>query len=259
MSVRDLLDLTGKTAIVTGGSRGIGRQMAMALGEMGAKVALTARKQEELDEARAAFEASGIECLTIAGDLADFGAIPGIVGKVLARWGQIDILVNNAGCNWAAPAEDYPEDGWRKVMNLNIDAPFFLCREVGKQSMLPRRSGKIVNIASIAGLYGNPPRWGMQTMAYNTSKGALVNMTRALAAEWGPHNINVNAICPGFFPSKMTKVTLDRIDAEVLALTPLGRLGGDEDLMGSVVFLASEASRHVTGQVLAVDGGCTAV
>jgi len=259
MSVRDLLDLSGRTAIVTGGSRGIGLQMATALGEMGAKVALTARRQDELDEARAGLESAGIECLTIAGDLADPAAIPRIVDAALAAWGQIDILVNNAGCNWAAPAEDYPDEAWRKVMSLNIDAQFFLCREVGKRAMLPRRSGKIINIASIAGLYGNPPGWGMGTMAYNTSKGALVNMTRALAAEWGRHNINVNAICPGFFPSKMTRATLDRIDADVLALTPLGRLGGDEDLKGAVVFLASEASRHVTGQVLAVDGGCTAV
>ena len=259
MSVRDLLDLSGKTAIVTGGSRGIGLQMATALGEMGARVALTARKQEELDESRAELERAGIECHTIASDLANFETIPGVVSSVLARWGAIDILVNNAGCNWAAPAEDYPDAGWRKVMSLNIDAQFFLCREVGKRTMLPRRSGKIINIASIAGLYGNPPGWQMQTMAYNTSKGALVAMTRTLAAEWGPHNINVNAICPGFFPSKMTKVTLDRIGADVLALTPLGRLGGDEDLKGSVVFLASEASRHVTGQALAVDGGCTAI
>ena len=259
MSVRNLFDLDGRTAVVTGGSRGIGLQMAAALGEMGARVALTARRQDELDQARAGLERAGVGCLPISGDLADRGAIPRIVDTVLAAWGQIDILVNNAGCNWAAPAEDYPDEGWRKVMSLNIDAQFFLCREVGKRAMLPRRSGKIINIASIAGLYGNPPGWGMQTMASNTSKGALVNMTRALAAEWGRHNINVNAICPGFFPSKMTKVTLDRIDADVLALTPLGRLGGDEDLKGAVVFLASEASRHVTGQVLAVDGGCTAV
>ena len=151
---------------------------------------------------------------------------------MLDRWGQIDILVNNAGCSWGAPAEDHPDDGWNKVMNLNVDAQFFLCREVGKRSMLPRKSGKIINIASIAGLYGNPPEWALQTIAYNTSKGALVNMTRALAAEWGRHNINVNAICPGFFPSKMSKVTLDRIGASVVALTPLGRLGGDEDLKG---------------------------
>ena len=259
MSVRDLLDLSGKVAVVTGGSRGIGLQMAEALGEMGARVAITARKQDELDEARAHLESLDVECLRVAGDLSQFASIPAMVDAVLKPWGRIDILVNNAGCNWAAPAENYPDDGWRKVMNLNIDAAFFLSREIGRRSMIPGRSGKIVNIASIAGLFGNPPDWGMETIAYNTSKGALVQMTRALAAEWGTHNINVNAICPGFFPSKMTKVTLDRITESVLALTPLQRLGGDEDMKGTVVYLASEASRHVTGQVIAVDGGCTII
>jgi NAD(P)-dependent dehydrogenase (short-subunit alcohol dehydrogenase family) len=259
MSVRNLVDLSGKVAVVTGGSRGIGLQMAEALAEMGAKVAITARRKGDLDEARIDLEGAGVECLTVAGDLADAAAIPGLVDAVLTRWGHIDILVNNAGCNWAAPAEDYPNDAWHKVLSLNIDAQFFLSREVGKRSMIPRKSGKIVNIASIAGLYGNPPDWELQTMAYNTSKGALVAMTRALAAEWGKYNINVNAICPGFFPSKMTKVTLDRIGRGVLAMTPLGRLGGDEDLKGSIVFLASEASRHITGQALVVDGGCTVV
>jgi NAD(P)-dependent dehydrogenase (short-subunit alcohol dehydrogenase family) len=259
MSVRDLLDLSGKVAVVTGGSRGIGLQMAEALGEMGARVAITARKQDELDEARAHLEGMDVECLRVAGDLSQFAAIPAMVDAVLNPWGQIDILVNNAGCNWAAPAEDYPDDGWRKVMNLNIDAAFFLSREIARRAMIPRRCGKIVNIASIAGLFGNPPDWAMETIAYNTSKGALIQMTRSLAAEWGEHNINVNAICPGFFPSKMTKVTLDRITESVIALTPLRRLGGDEDLKGSVVYLASEASRHVTGQVIAVDGGCTVI
>jgi NAD(P)-dependent dehydrogenase (short-subunit alcohol dehydrogenase family) len=259
MGVKDLLDLSGKVAVVTGGSRGIGLQMAEALGEMGARVAITARKQDELDLARAHLESLGIECLRIAGDLAQSATIPAMVDAVIKPWGAVDILVNNAGCNWAAPAEDYPDDGWRKVMNLNIDAAFFLSREIARRSMIPRRSGKIVNIASIAGLFGNPPDWAMETVAYNTSKGALVQMTRALAAEWGEHNINVNAICPGFFPSKMTKVTLDRIGKSVLDLTPLRRLGGDEDLKGSVVFLASEASRHVTGQAIAVDGGCTVI
>jgi gluconate 5-dehydrogenase len=259
VSVRKLLDLSGKAAIVTGGSRGIGLQLAEGLGEMGARVAITARKQGELDEARVHLEGRGVECLAVAADLASHESIPGIVEAVMARWGQVDILVNNAGCNWAASAEDYPDDGWRKVMNLNVDAQFFITREVGRRSMIPRRSGKIVNVASIAGLFGNPPKWQMRTMAYNASKGALVNMTRALAAEWGRYNINVNAICPGFFPSKMTKATLDRIDRDVLDLTPLGRLGGDEDLKGCVVFLASEASRHVTGQAIAIDGGVTSV
>jgi NAD(P)-dependent dehydrogenase (short-subunit alcohol dehydrogenase family) len=259
MSVKELFDLRGKVAVVTGGSRGIGLQMAEALGEMGARVAITARKADELEEARAHLAAIGIECLCVQGDLAQFATIPVLVDAVLNPWGHIDILVNNAGCNWAAPAENYPDDGWRKVMSLNIDAQFFLTREIGRRSMIPRRSGKVVNIASIAGLFGNPPAWEMETIAYNTSKGALVQLTRALAAEWGRHNINVNAICPGFFPSKMTKVTLDRITDSVLELTPLGRLGGDEDLKGSVVYLASEASRHVTGQVIAVDGGCTVI
>ena len=259
MSVRSLLDLSSKVALVTGGSRGIGLQMASALGEMGARVALAARKQDELDAARAQLEVQGIECLAVAGDLSDAASIASAVDAVLGAWKQIDIVVNNAGTNWAAPAEDYPDEGWRKVLDLNVDAAFFLSREVARRSMIPRRSGKIVNIASIAGLLGNPPDWGMYTVAYNTSKGALVQMTRALAAEWGKHNINVNAICPGFFPSKMTKVTLDRITESVLALTPLQRLGGDEDLKGSVVYLASEASRHVTGQVIAVYGGCTVI
>ena len=259
MGVRDLLDLSGKVALVTGGSRGIGLQMAQALGEMGARVALTARKEDELAQARAHLAGLGVDCHTVAGDLAQPAAIPRIVDDIDAHWGPVDILVNNAGNNWAAPAEDYPDDGWRRVMNLNLDAQFYLTREVGRRAMIPRRSGKIVNIASIAGLFGNPPAWGMQTIAYNTSKGALIQMTRALAAEWGGYNINVNAICPGFFPSKMTQVTLDRIERSVLELTPLNRLGGDEDLMGAVVFFAAEASRHVTGQALAVDGGCTII
>ncbi|MCC7325495.1 MAG: SDR family oxidoreductase [Burkholderiales bacterium] len=259
MGIRTLLDLTGKVALVTGGSRGIGLQMAQALGEMGARVAITARKQEELDDAAAHLGEQGIACHTIAANLIESAAIPGIVDEVDARWGPVDILVNNAGNNWAAPAEDYPDEGWRRVMSLNVDAGFFLSREVARRAMIPRKNGKIINIASIAGLYGNPPAWRLNTIAYNTSKGALVQMTRALAAEWGPHNINVNAICPGFFPSRMSQVTLDRIGRSVLELTPLQRLGGDEDLKGAVVFFASEASRHVTGQVLAVDGGCTVV
>lgn len=259
MHTPQLFDLYGKVAIVTGGSRGIGLPMAEALGAMGAKLALTARRQDELDAAQAQLAAAGIDCMSVACDLADPASATTIVDAVLARHGAIDILVNNAGTNWAAPAEDHPDAGWRKVMALNVDAQFFLSREVARRSMIPRRSGKIINIASIAGLYGNPPDWEMLTVGYNTSKGALVNLTRTLAAEWGKYNLNVNAICPGFFPSKMTEVTLARIEAKVVALTPLGRLGGDDDLKGAVVFFASEASRHVTGQVLAVDGGCTVV
>ncbi|MBI5067264.1 MAG: SDR family oxidoreductase [Deltaproteobacteria bacterium] len=253
MGVKDLFDLTGKAALITGGSRGLGLQMAEALGELGARVGITARKQAELDEAVKHLSGKGIEAAAFACDLGKLEGIPALVDRVLARFGTVDVLVNNAGTTWGAPAEDHPAEAWRKVMSLNIDAMFLLSQQIGKRCMIPRRSGKIVNVASVAGLAGNPP--GMQTIAYNTSKGAAVNFTRALAAEWGRHNINVNAICPGFFPTKMANGILSVIGDAVVAMTPLGRLGGDEDLKGAVAFLASEASRHVTGQFLAVDGG----
>lgn len=257
MSVRDLFDLSGKVALVTGASRGLGLQMAEALGEMGARLAIVARKADELNAAAAHLAGRGHEVLPVAGNLSDAATIPGLVDTVLAHYGQIDILVNNAGTNWGAAAEDYPDAAWRKVMNLNVDALFFLTREVGRRAMLPRHSGKIINIASIAGLGGNPA--AIQTIAYNTSKGAVVNFTRALAAEWGPQGINVNALCPGFFPTKMSRGLLDAIGPQVVAATPLRRFGSDEDLQGAVVYLASAASRHVTGQCLAVDGGMSVV
>jgi len=222
-------------------------------------VPFAAETNPHIDAARRHLEASRIECLTVTADIAVPDAIPRVVDAVLGKWNQIDILVNNAGANWAAPAEAYPDAGWRKVMSLNIDASFYLSREIARRSMIPRNSGKIINMSSIAGLYGNPPDWQMETIAYNASKGALISLTKALAAEWGKYNINVNAICPGFFPSRMTDVTLQRIDRKVLEMTPLHRLGGDEDLKGIAVFLASEASRHITGQFVAVDGGCSAI
>ncbi|MBC7956066.1 MAG: SDR family oxidoreductase [Cytophagales bacterium] len=253
MSVRDLFKLDGKIALVTGGSRGLGLQMAEALGEMGCKLVISARKADELAEAQAHLKGLGFEATPISNDLSKFDQIPGLVDKAMAAYGQIDILVNNAGANWNAPAEDYPDEAWHKVMNLNVNAPFFLAREVAKRSMIPRKSGKIINVASVAGLKGNSP--GVTMVAYNTSKAAAVNMTRALASEWGAYNINVNAICPGFFPTKMTHGLLDKIGESVVARAPLHRLGGDEDLKGAIVFLASEASRHITGHALPIDGG----
>jgi NAD(P)-dependent dehydrogenase (short-subunit alcohol dehydrogenase family) len=253
MPVQDLFSLKGKVALVTGGSRGLGLQAAEALGEAGAKLILTARKADELAEAQAHLKTMGIEAQVIANDLSKFDQIPGLVDRALAAFGQIDILVNNAGANWAAPAEDYPDEAWHKVMNLNVNAPFFLTREVGKRAMIPRKQGKVINIASVAGLKGNSP--GVTMVAYNTSKAASVNMVRALASEWGQYNINVNALCPGFFPTKMTHGLLDKIGDSVVARAPLHRLGGEEDLKGPVVFLASEASRHITGHALPVDGG----
>lgn len=257
MDVRQLFDLKDKVAVVTGASRGLGLQMAEALGSLGAKLVITARKVDELESAAVHLRERGCSVLAVSGNLSEPEAAKALVDTVLAQHEAIDILVNNAGASWGAPAEDYPDAAWRKVMGLNIDAPFFLAREVGVRSMIPRRCGKIINIASIAGLGGNPPE--IQTIAYNTSKGAMVNFTRALAAEWGRYHINVNAICPGFFRSKMSNGLLDSMESQVIASTPLQRIGDDHDLQGSVVFLASEASRHVTGQCLVVDGGMSIV
>ena len=257
-SVQQLFDLQGKTALVTGGSRGLGLQMAHALGEAGARVMLSSRKASDLEEACATLQAAGIDTRWIAADCADEADIRKLANATLERMGVIDILVNNAGATWGAPAQDHPVPAWDKVMNLNIRGYFILCQEVGKQCMIERKSGRIINVASIAGLGGNPPE--MQMIAYNTSKGAVVNFTRALAAEWGQYGINVNAICPGFFPSKMTAGTLrDGGDAVLASHAPLQRLGDDEDLKGITVLYGSDAGKHITGQWLAVDGGVSIV
>ena len=253
MSVKELFDISGRVALVTGGSRGLGLQMAEALGEMGCKLAITARKQGELDVAVAHLTERGIEVLSVAGDLSNFDSIPRMVDSVLERYGAIDILVNNAGASWGAPAEDHRLDAWNKVMNLNVTAMFMMSQYVAKMAMIPRRTGKIINIASNAGLSGGAP--SMNTAAYSTSKAAAINLTRSLASEWGKYDININSICPGFFPSKMSSGILEVIGDDVIAKTPLHRLGSDEDLKGTVVFLASDASRHITGQYIAVDGG----
>ncbi len=253
MSVKKLFDLNGKNAIVTGGSRGLGLQIAEALGEMGANIFLIARKKIELDQARKHLTDKGIQAFAFDADLQQDQAVKDVVQSALEQFKSIDILVNNAGATWGAPAEDYPREAWYKLMNLNINAMFFMSQEVAKRSMIQQKYGKIINIASVAGLRGNNPM--MQTIGYNTSKGAAVNHTRALAAEWGKYNINVNAICPGFFPSKMTDGLLSTMRETVISKTPLARLGGEEDLKGTAVFLASEASRHITGQYIAVDGG----
>ena len=257
MNVPDLFRLDGQVALITGGSRGLGLHMARALGAMGCRVAITARKADELAQARSELQARGIEVLTLVGDLQQLDTIPALVDEAASGLGAIDILVNNAGTTWGAPAEDHPDEAWHKVMNLNVNAPFFMARAVGRRCMIPRRSGKIINVASVAGLKGMAP--GVHTIAYNTSKAAAINFTRALVSEWGRFNINVNALCPGFFPSKMSAGLLETIGEQVIARAPLRRLGGDEDLMGPVVFLASQASRHITGQVLAVDGGTSAL
>jgi len=252
------MDLGGRTALVTGGSRGLGLQLAEALGEMGARVAITARKRDELDAALSHLRGAGVQADAYACDLGKREAIVPMAEQVLAKSGRIDILVNNAGATWGAPAEEHPLDAWDKLVNLNLTAVFVLTQHVGRKSMIPARWGRVINVASIAGLMGQDPRI-VRTIAYNATKGGLVNFTRALAAEWGEHGITVNAICPGFFPSRMTRATLDTTGELIRDWTPTKRLGNDEDLKGLAVLLASEASRHITGQVIAVDGGATII
>jgi gluconate 5-dehydrogenase len=258
-TTQQLFDLTGKTALITGGSRGLGLQIAEALGEQGAKIVLSSRKQAELDQAVAHLKQRGIEAHAIAADLSQDTAVAPLVAATMKLLGHIDILINNAGATWGAPAEDHPVEAWDTVMDLNIRSIFLLSQAVGKQSMIPRKYGRIVNVASIAGLFGNGPNT-MQTIAYNTSKGAVVNFTRALAGEWGRYNITVNAVAPGFFPSKMTKGVLEKLGKEEMARhAPLQRIGDDEDLKGAALLFASDAGKHITGQILAVDGGVSAV
>lgn len=258
-TVSQLFDLKGKTALITGGSRGLGLQIAEALGEQGARVMLSARKASELDEAIAHLRLRGIMADWIAADGAREKDIARLAEDTLSALGHVDILVNNAGATWGAPAEDYPIEAWDKVMGLNIRGLFLLTQHVGKLSMIPRRHGRVINVASIAGLSGNAPGT-METIAYNTSKGAVVNFTRTLAGEWGKYGITVNALAPGFFPSKMTHGSLERMGVESMcAGVPLNRLGDDEDLKGATVLFASDAGKHITGQILAVDGGVSAV
>jgi gluconate 5-dehydrogenase len=256
LGVRELFELKGRVALVTGGSRGLGLQIAQGLGEMGAKIAISARKGAELEQAKLRLANLGIETLTVVNDLAKPEQVPALVEAVAGHYGKIDILVNNAGTSWGAPAEEHPIDAWNRVMNLNATGVFMLSQAVANRCFIPQRSGNIIVIASTAAL-----RAGLQmkAVAYYSSKAAALHLTRALAGEWGPHGIRVNAICPGFFPSKMTGALLERIEASVIERTPLGRLGGDSDLMGAAVYLASDASRHVTGQYIAVDGGASSV
>ena len=257
-TIQQLFDLTGKTALVTGGSRGLGLQMAQALGEAGAKIMLSSRKADDLEQAAAQLQGQGIDARWIAADCAKEEDIRRLADDTLQRMGDVHILVNNAGASWGAPAEDHPVPAWDKVMNLNVRGYFILSQHVAKKSMIPAKSGRIINIASIAGLNGNPP--AMSTIAYNTSKGAVINFTRALAAEWGKYNINVNAICPGFFMTKMAAGLIDLLGEDKMkAAAPLNRLGDDEDLKGLALLYASDAGKHITGQWMAVDGGVSVV
>ena len=254
MGLRDLFELGGKVALVTGGSRGLGLQIAKGLGEMGAKIAISARKAGELEEAKAELEKLGIDAFAVTNDLSKQGEIPSLVEAVVKHYGAINILVNNAGATWGAKAEEHPIEAWNKVMTLNAGSVFALSQAVANRCFIPQRAGNIIVVASTAAL-----RAGLQmkAAAYYSSKAAALHLTRALAVEWGKYHIRVNAICPGFFPSKMANSLIATILPEVIAHTPLGRIGGDTDLQGAAVYLASDASRFVTGQYIAVDGGAS--
>ncbi|MFP8783878.1 SDR family oxidoreductase [Planococcus plakortidis] len=257
MPVMDLFDLTGKTAIVTGGGRGLGAQIAEGFAEAGANVVLCSRKVEACEEVAKQLEAKGVKTLALACDVTDPQDVRAVVEKTVEAFGTIDILVNNSGASWGAPVSEMPLEAWDKVMAVNVTGTFLMSQAVG-EVMIPQNGGKIINIASVAGLGGIDPKL-MDAIGYNTSKGAVITFTKDLAAKWGRHNINVNAIAPGFFPTKMSKEVMKHGEEGLLARTPLGRFGTDEDLKGAALFLAAKASDYVTGDVVMVDGGMHAM
>lgn len=256
MSVLDLFKLEGKTAIVTGGGRGLGTQIATAFAEAGANVVVCSRKLEPCEEMSQKLKGMGVDSLAFQCDVTNIDEIKNVVRQTKDYFGTIDILVNNSGATWAAKVEEMPQEAWEKVMNVNVTGAFLMSQEVGKV-MIDQKQGKIINIASVAGFGGTPPY--MQTIGYNTSKGAVMTFTKDLAVKWGQYGINVNAIAPGFFPTKMSKVLIEHAGDHILQNTPLGRLGSDSDLQGAALFLASRASDYVSGDVLTVDGGAHAL
>ncbi len=255
MNVKQLLDLTGRVAIITGGSVGLGRQMAEGLAEMGANLVLCARKKERCQQAAEELQPLGVKTLALGCDVKNAAGIQEVVDATLSQFGRVDILINNAGASWGAPVEEMRLEHWNKVIETNLTGTFLFSQAVGKV-MITQRRGKIVNIASVAGLHGAPPEF--QAIAYHASKGGIITFTKDLACKWAVHNIQVNAIAPGWFPTHMSKVVIERNREALLKRIPLGRLGNEQDLKGAAVFLASDASDYVTGHVLVVDGGQSA-
>jgi NAD(P)-dependent dehydrogenase (short-subunit alcohol dehydrogenase family) len=255
--VKELFDLTGKVAIVTGGGRGLGQQIAEGFAEAGANVVVCSRKEEACLEVSEKLKQLGVDSLALKCDVTNPEEVKNVVEKTVEKFGRIDILVNNSGASWGAPAEEMPLEAWQKVINVNVTGTFIMSQAVGKV-MLEQKSGKIINIASVAGLNGSNPKF-MDAIGYNTSKGAVITFTKDLAVKWGPRGIHVNAIAPGFFPTKMTKVVLEQGGDAILEGTPLRKFGTENDLKGAVLFLAAPASDFVTGAVLVVDGGTHAM
>jgi NAD(P)-dependent dehydrogenase (short-subunit alcohol dehydrogenase family) len=251
----ELFDLTGRVALITGGSVGLGRQMAEGLAEMGASLVLCARKKERCEQAAEELRTFGVQTLALACDVKDPARIQAAAAAAVQHFGRIDILINNAGTSWGAPAEDMTLEQWNKVLETNLTGTFLFSQAVGKL-MIAQRRGKIINIASVAGLRGSPP--GFSAIGYSTSKAGVIMFTKDLACKWGPHNIQVNAIAPGWFPTDMSEKVIERTKESLLAGIPLGRFGGPQDLKGAAIFLASDAANFVTGHTLVVDGGQSA-
>lgn len=254
MNLKDLFNLSGKTAVITGGSTGLGRQMAEALAEFGANVVLAARKVERCEDTASEIKRSfGVEAIAVQCDVAREDTIVNLIDRTVKTFGRLDIMVNNAGTTWGAPAEEYPLDKWQQVIKVNLSGSFIAAQEAYKV-MKKQGSGKIINIASIFGIVGAKTNI-MEASAYNASKGALLTLTKDLAVKWAPSGVNVNAISPGWFPTHIAEKTIELHRTEFLDYIPAGRFGNDDDLKGAVVYLASKASDYVYGQVLVVDGG----
>ncbi|GCF10860.1 SDR family oxidoreductase [Dictyobacter arantiisoli] len=257
MGTLDLFRLDGKTAIVTGGGRGLGQYFAQALTEMGARVVLCSRKLSSCDAVRAEIEANGGEALALACDVTNPEDVERVVRTTQERFGVIDVLINNSGTTWGAPPEDMPLEKFEQVLDVNVKGTFLMSQQVGRVMIAQGQGGKIINIASVAGLTGGNPRY-LQVVGYHASKAAVINMTRDLATSWARHNITVNAIAPGWFPTRMSQAILARYEQEMLADIPLARFGTPDDIKGVLVFLASPAAAYITGQTVVVDGGAMA-
>jgi NAD(P)-dependent dehydrogenase (short-subunit alcohol dehydrogenase family) len=255
-SIKQLFDLTGRVSVITGGSAGLGLQMATGLAEAGSNLVICSRKLERCEQAAATLRGLGVEVLAVECDVSKADQVERLKDETLSRFGRADVLINNAGRTWWASPEETPLDKWQYVIDLNITGTF-LCSQVFGREMIKQKRGKIINIASASGLRGKDPEVH-NSIAYNTTKGAVVNMTRDLAVKWAQHNILVNAIAPGFFLASRNQGRFEERKDKILAEIPLRRAGGDSDLKGVAVFLAADASNFITGTIVSVDGGGTA-